>query len=189
MNKKEISCKRCVMDTTDKTIKFDKNGFCTNCNEFFRKNQNIPLEEERIKKFNQIVNLIKRSQKGRKYDCIIGVSGGVDSSYLAYIVKNAGLNPLAVHLDNGWNSEIAASNIRKLVQKLDIDFYTQVINWEEFKDLQRAYLKASVLDVEAITDHTIAATLYKLAAKHKIKYIVGGGKYCYRRNNSKIMDF
>jgi N-acetyl sugar amidotransferase len=117
---------------------------------------------------------IKAAGKKRDYDCVVGVSGGVDSTYVAWLAKEYGLRSLAVHCDNGWNSELAVKNIENIVKKLDFDLYTHVINWEEFRDLQLSYLKASVVDIEAITDHAIIATLYQVAAKNKIKYILSG---------------
>jgi len=108
------------------------------------------------------------------YDCIIGVSGGVDSSYVAYVVRQLGLRPLAVHLDNGWDSELAVSNIKNFLNKLDIDLYTHVLDWEEFKQLQIAFLEASTPDSEVPTDHAIMAVLYKEAAKRNIQYIILG---------------
>ena len=119
---------------------------------------------------------IKSSKKNNKYDCVIGVSGGVDSSYVAYILKKEfKLNPLAIHLDNGWNSELAVRNIENLLSKLEIDLYTHVIDWEEFRDLQISFLKSSVANSEIPTDHAIVALLYKIAEKENIKFILHGG--------------
>jgi N-acetyl sugar amidotransferase len=125
-------------------------------------------------KINEIVTRIKNSGKGRRYDCIVGLSGGVDSTYLAYQVSKFGLRPLAVHLDNGWNSEISVKNVENIVGRLKFDLYTHVINWEEFKNLQLAYLRASVIDIEAITDHAVSAILYRMAAHNKVRYIISG---------------
>jgi len=164
------------MDITDPTITFNEKGVCSNCVEYEKKvKENVLFGEEGIKKLNEIAEKIKKQGLGKEYDCVLGLSGGVDSSYVAYITKKLGLRPLAVHLDNGWNSDIASSNINQIVKRLEIDLKTLVINWEEFKDLQLAYLKASVVDIEAITDHAISATLYKLANEHNIKYIISGG--------------
>ncbi len=168
-------CTRCVMDTTDPEIKFDENGVCNHCKRY---EELVRLKlltgEEREKRLKEIVGKIKRYGKNKKYDCIIGVSGGVDSSYVAYIAKKLGLRPLAVHLDNGWDTELAISNIEKILKKLDIDLYTYVVDWEEFRDLQLAYFKASVVDIEVVTDHAIIAALYDIADKRKIKYILSG---------------
>ena len=168
-------CTRCVMDTTDPEIKFDENGVCNHCKRY---EELVRLKlltgEEREKRLKEIVGKIKRYGKNKKYDCIIGVSGGVDSSYVAYIAKKLGLRPLAVHLDNGWDTELAISNMEKILKKLDIDLYTYVVDWEEFRDLQLAYFKASVVDIEVVTDHAIIAALYDIADKRKIKYILSG---------------
>lgn len=159
----------------DPYITFDEKGICNYYYEYFE------LEKKHVKKgeegkvfFNQKIDIIKASGKNKPYDCILGLSGGVDSSYLAYLAKREGLRPLIVHFDNGWNSELAVKNIENIVSILGFDLYTYVINWEEFRDLQIAYLKASVIDIEAITDHAIRATLFKLAAKHKINYFLSG---------------
>jgi len=117
---------------------------------------------------------IKADGRGKKYDCLIGISGGVDSTYVAYLVKQLGLRPLAVHLDNGWNSELAVKNVENIVTRLGYDLYTLVINWEEFKDIQLSYLKASVVDIEVVSDHAIFSTMYKLAKEKQISYIISG---------------
>ncbi|OFY24688.1 MAG: hypothetical protein A2X02_01475 [Bacteroidetes bacterium GWF2_29_10] len=169
--KKYQECTKCVMDTSDEDIFFDKKGVCNYCNEFNNSKINVPNPD----KLNKQIEKIKKDGKGHEYDCVIGLSGGVDSSYLAYIVKEEfGLRPLAVHLDNGWNDELAVKNIENIVRKLDIDLHTHVINWEEFKDIQLAYLKASVIDIEAITDHAIFAVLWEIANKNNIKHILLG---------------
>lgn len=169
-------CTRCVLDThDDPSITFDKEGICSHC-------RNYELIEKRVVKrgtegeveLKKIVATIQKSGKGKAYDCIIGLSGGVDSTYLALQARKLGLRPLAVHFDNGWNSELAVKNIENIVSKLNIDLITYVIDWEEFKDLQLAFLKASVVDIEMITDHAILATMYRLAIKHDIKYILSG---------------
>ncbi|MEM9077493.1 MAG: N-acetyl sugar amidotransferase [Bacteroidota bacterium] len=171
-------CTRCIMDTTDPDITFDKQGVCSNCKRFdevyFKRI--IPVEE-RDQKLRELINEIKKKGKGKKYDCIIGVSGGVDSTYIAYLVKKWGLRPLAVHFDNGWNSELAVSNIEKTLQNLDIDLYTHVVDWDEFKDIQLSFLKASTPDAEIPTDHGIIALLFKLASKYNIKHILNGHNY------------
>jgi len=177
-NKREYQiCTRCVMDTTDPDIVFDENGVCNHCIGAIKGLEKIRIEseEERKKKINDIVNTIKESGKGKKYDCIIGLSGGVDSSYLAYVVvKRLGLRPLAVHLDNGWNSELAVKNIENIVKKLNIDLFTHVIDWEEFRDLQKAYLKASVLDLEVLSDNAIVVAIHNLLKKYNLKYFLIG---------------
>ncbi|MBW7845357.1 MAG: N-acetyl sugar amidotransferase [Bacteroidia bacterium] len=168
-------CTHCVMDTSDPDIEFNKDGVCNHCLKFEELiKQHIPGSEESLKKLSKLIERIKKDGKGKEYDCIIGLSGGVDSSYVALLVNKFGLRPLAVHLDNGWNSELAVENIENIIKKLNIDLYTIVIDWEEFRDLQLAYLYASVIDIEAISDHAIIATMHKLAKKNKIKYIISG---------------
>lgn len=170
-------CKRCVMDTSDPEIVFDENGYCNHCTNSIRQLKDIYFIDPEIKKqkLDKIISKIKYAGSGKKYDCIIGLSGGVDSSYLAYVaVKEFGLRPLAIHLDNGWNSELAVKNIENIVNNLSIDLYTHVINWEEFKSLQQAFLRASVIDIELLTDHAIGETLYRLSKKFKLKYFLSG---------------
>lgn len=171
-------CTRCVMDTSDSEITFDENGFCNHCIDYFERMSKLVYQGEISDiQLSAMVAKIKASGKNQKYDCIIGVSGGIDSSYVAYLAKKMGLKPLAVHLDNGWNSELAVSNIEKILQKLDIDLYTYVLDWEEFRDLQLSFLKASVPEIETPTDMAIPAVLHQLAAKHNVKYIISGGNY------------
>ena len=168
-------CNRCVMDSTIKVIDFDKKGVCNYCKTYeHRVLTELYKEPERTNKLNLLVEKIKKDGKNKDYDCVIGVSGGVDSSYVAHLVKEFGLRPLAIHLDNGWNSELAVQNIQQLLNKLDIDLYTHVIDWEEFKDLQRAFIKSSVENLEIPTDHAINALLLKMADKYEIKYILNG---------------
>ena len=163
------------MDTSDPKITFDADGVCNHCRGYDKiaKEELLPPDKAK-KKLDEIVSEIRLTGKNNKYDCIIGLSGGVDSTYLALLVKKLGLRPLAVHFDNGWNSELAVKNIENIVNKLGIDLFTYVINWEEFKDLQLAYLKASVIDVEVPTDHLIFAVLYKLAKKNNVKFLLPG---------------
>ncbi len=173
-------CTRCILSTEDDTdISFDEHGVCNHCHLFDEEYaKRILPEEERKKKLNELITNIRQAGKGKKYDCIIGVSGGVDSTYVAYLVKEVlGLRPLAVHLDNGWNSELSVSNISSIIKKLDIDLFTHVINWQEFRDIQLAYLKASVIDLEATTDNAITGILYKTASRYGIKYILSGENF------------
>jgi N-acetyl sugar amidotransferase len=169
-------CSKTVMDTIgDPDITFDENGVCNYFYEYSAKLKiRVPPLEEGKRKLEAMVKKIKVSGKGKDYDCIIGVSGGVDSTYTAWLVKELGLRPLAVHLDNGWNSELAVKNIENILYKLDIDLYTEVLDWEMFKDLQLSFLKASTPDSEIPTDHAILSVMYKLAAKYKVKYIISG---------------
>jgi N-acetyl sugar amidotransferase len=164
------------MDTiSNPEITFDENGICNYVQEYERMAlMRIPPEGEGMKRLEELIKKIKASGKGKDYDCVIGVSGGVDSSYLAYLAKKWGLRPLAIHLDNGWNSELAVDNIERILNKIGVDLYTHVLDWEEFRDIQLSFLKASTPDGEIPTDHAITAILYKMAAKHGIKYIVSG---------------
>lgn len=167
------------MDTTDPDITFDENGVCSHCHTFARiaKETCIEYEKGGKEKVLKIVDEIKKVGAGQQYDCIIGVSGGVDSTFVAYKVKELGLKPLAVHLDNGWNSELAVNNIEKTLRRLNIDLYTYVIDWEEFKDLQIAFLKSSTTEGELPTDHAILAVLYRVALEQHIKYLIVGGNH------------
>ncbi len=168
-------CTRCVMDTTDPEIEFDEKGVCNHCHYYDERLKNkVFTGEEGRRRLAKIVDDIKREGAGKDYDCVIGVSGGVDSTYVAYKVKELGLNPLAVHLDNGWDSELAVKNIEQVLKKLKIDLYTHVIDWEEFKDLQLAFLKASTPDSEIPTDHAIVSLMCQMTAKIGVKYIVMG---------------
>ena len=171
-------CLRCVMDTSDPDIKFDEEGFCNHCETFLEESKVIkPEGEERELLLSNLIAKIKEGGKNHKYDCLIGVSGGVDSSYVAYIVKELGLRPLAVHMDNGWNSEESVKNIRNLCTKLNIDYESYVLNWEEFKDIQLSVLKSSIVEVEIPTDVAIVSILHKVASRNNIKFIIGGGNY------------
>ncbi|MCU4175082.1 N-acetyl sugar amidotransferase [Carboxylicivirga sp. N1Y90] len=168
-------CTKTVMDTTDPNISFDAAGVSNHYHDYQRAAQNNLLPEpQRSEKLHQLVEKIKKDGQGKKYDCLIGLSGGVDSTYVALLVKQYGLRPLAVHLDNGWNSELAVHNVNNIVNTLDFDLHTLVVNWEEFKDIQLAYLKASVIDIEVVSDHAIQATMWKLAKERNIGYIISG---------------
>jgi N-acetyl sugar amidotransferase len=168
-------CTRCIMDTSDPDILFDENGICNHCHGYDMLVRTEIWDEDTVKKkLPLLIDKIKKSGEGKEYDCIIGVSGGVDSTYVAYKVEQLGLRPLAVHLDNGWDSELAVKNIERVLKKLNIDLYTEVLDWEEFSDLQLAFLKGSTPDVEIPTDHAIEAVMMKVAAKYKIKYVLMG---------------
>ena len=164
------------MDTiADPFITFDEKGISNYYYDYKKaENERVLTGDSGREKLAEIVQKIKETGKDEPYDCIMGLSGGVDSTYVAYMAKQLGLRPLAVHFDNGWNSELSVMNIENIVNKLGLDLFTYVINWEEFKDLQLSYLKASVVDIEAITDHAIFATLYRLAGEKNIKYILSG---------------
>ncbi|MEO3865724.1 N-acetyl sugar amidotransferase [Rheinheimera fenheensis] len=171
------TCSRCVMDTTDSKIIFDNNGVCDHCIDF--ENNVAPnwhTDERGDAELKKIIAKIKEDGKDRDFDCIIGMSGGADSSYLLHVaVKEYGLRPLVFHVDGGWNSQIAVNNINVMIEKLGLDLYTEVINWEEMKDFQLAYFKAGVANIDVPQDHAFVATLYNFAAKYKIKYILNGG--------------
>lgn len=166
-------CKCCVMDTSDKEIIFDENGVCNHCKSA---KEILKNAEEKRKDFNlaDFGEKVRIAGIGKKYDCIVGISGGVDSCYVMYLVKKMGLRPLAVHIDNGWDSELAVQNIRNLLEKLGIDLYTYVVDWQEFRDLQLSFLKASTPDSEIPTDHMIFPVMGMLAHKYKCKYIIMG---------------
>jgi len=170
-------CSRCVMDDTVRGITFDEAGECTFCKIHDEIENKYKLGEETTRQLNDIVATIKRQGKGKDFDCVIGVSGGRDSSYTLYMAKKMGLRPLAVHFDNGWNSEHAVSNIKNLCKKLDVELHTVVADWEEFKDLQRAFLKASVPDAEVPTDWVIFSVLFQQAQKAGVKYIIHGHSF------------
>lgn len=170
-------CRRCILDTNDDpAIRFDENGVCNHCRSFDRLQlQRINPDPEALKKqLDQLVAQIKAGGQGKKYDSVMGVSGGVDSTFLALKAKELGLHPLVVHFDNGWNSELAVKNIENIIHKLGFDLHTHVNNWEEFRDLQLSFFKASVLDIEMLTEQAIMAMLYKLARQHGVKYILLG---------------
>ncbi len=168
-------CTRCVMDTSDSDIQFDEKGTCNQCRRYEELMRSILCsDEEKHQKLKSLVNKIKEKGKNKEYDCIIGVSGGVDSTMVAYTVKKLGLRPLAVHVDNGWNSELSVKNIEQTCKVLDIDLYTRVLDWEEFKDLQLSFLKSLFINVEMPTDHAIMAVLFQIADEKKIQYIISG---------------
>ncbi len=162
------------MDTTDPHITFDDKGNCYHCTDLKRRQDLLGSLEERSRVLESLVSQIRTRGKRLKYDCIIGISGGLDSSYVALKCRELGLRPLAIHFDNGWNSEISVNNIENTIKKLDIDLETHVMDWEQFRDLQLAFLKSGTPDIEIPTDHGILACLYKAALKHRVKYILSG---------------
>lgn len=169
-------CTRCIMDTSDPDISFNEEGVCSHCINFETKAvRNWFPNEEGRKKLDLIVEKIKSENKDREYDCILGLSGGVDSSYLAYIARKVfNLRMLAVHVDAGWNSEIAVKNIETMVKKLGIDLYTHVVDWDEMQDLQVAYLKSGLANQDVPQDHIFFSVLYDYAHKNGIKYVLHG---------------
>ena len=178
-NTKYKVCRNCVMDTSDSKISFDDKGICDHCRTYY--NDILPkwhTDEKGDKALKEIVKKIKNEGEGKDFDCLMGMSGGIDSSYLLYImVKKYGLRPLVFHVDAGWNSQIAVNNIERLVDGLGLDLYTEVINWEEIRDLQLAFFKSGVSHIDTPQDHSFFATMYKFASKHNIKHILTGGNY------------
>ena len=168
-------CARCIMDTSDPDIVFDAAGLCNHCTGWFARAQLcvLPLAE-RERQLALLVDEIKRHGRGKDYDCIIGVSGGVDSSYVAVKARELGLRLLAIHVDNGWNSEKAVGNIKRILDPLRIDLSTKVLNWKEFRELQLAFLRASTPDSEIPTDHAIVAAFFEASRRHRIGYCLSG---------------
>ena len=171
-----ITCKQCVLNSDDDAnLKLDANGICNHCLNYYKDRNSFVLEgQEGEIILRDTIDKIKKYGKNKKYDCIIGLSGGVDSSYVAYLAKKFGLNALCVHFDNGWNTELAVMNIQSIVDKLGFDLITYVIDWGEFRDLQLSYLYASVVDIEVLTDHAIYGSMFKISKEYNIKYVLGG---------------
>ena len=169
-------CSRCVMDTTDSKITFDENGVCDHCRNFDTHIKPYwKSKENDFEGLERLAAQIRKAGKGREYDCILGLSGGADSSYLAYIAKEVmHLRPLAFVVDTGWNLNVAVENIEKIVKGLDLDMYTEVINWKEMADFQLSFFKASISSQDFPQDHAIFAGLYNYATKHHIKYVLTG---------------
>ena len=176
MTHKHITCASCVMDNTDSGIIFDENGVCDHCNTFNHHTlPNWNMIQQDGTALDRLIQKIKKNGLGKDFDCIIGMSGGIDSSYLVYLAKvQFGLRPLVFHVDAGWNSQVAVNNIEKLIDGLGLDLYTEVIDWEEMKDLQLAYFKSGVPTIDTPQDHAFFATMYKFAEEHNVKYILTG---------------
>src|SRR5690349_7987590 len=172
-------CSNCIMDTSDSNITFDSRGWCDYCNNYYTNIlPNWHPNEEGERQLAPLLEQIRRDGRGRDHDCIIGVSGGVDSSYVTYIAKEKfGLRPLIFHVDAGWNSQEAVNNIEKLVDALHLDLHTEVIDWQEMQDLQLAFFKAQVPHVDTPQDHAFFAALYNFAAKNGFKYVLTGANY------------
>ncbi|MHC1682795.1 MAG: N-acetyl sugar amidotransferase [Clostridiaceae bacterium] len=184
-------CTNCVMDTSDSLIQFDEKGVCDHCNNFY--NNILPnwhTDHIGAKQLDEIVEKIKRDGIGKRYDCIIGISGGVDSSYLLYYAKEKlGLRPLAFAVDTGWTLNVAVENIEKIVKGLGVDLYTEIVNWNEMKDLQLSFFKSQVPYQDTPQDHVIFASLYNYAVKQGIKYVLTGANYsteCVREPNEWV---
>jgi aminotransferase len=169
-------CARCVMDTSDSEIQFQSNGECSYCQEFDTETSLrwFPNDEGE-KLLDDIYAKIRHESRNQEYDCILGLSGGVDSSFLALKVKEAGLRPLVVHVDAGWNSELAVYNIEQIVKYCGFELFTEVMDWEEVRDLQLAFLKSGVANQDVVQDHAFFASLYHFAVKSGIRYVISGG--------------
>ncbi len=172
-------CSNCIMDTTDPNISFDERGYCDYCRNFYENIlPNWHPDERGEAELASIAERIRRAGKGRDHDCLIGVSGGVDSSYVAYLAKEKlGLRPLLFHVDAGWNSEVSANNIQRLVDGLGLDLFTEVVDWGEMKDLQLAFFKAQVANVDTPQDLAFFSALYNFAARNGFRYILTGGNF------------
>lgn len=172
-------CTRCVMDTSDPNIIFDDSGVCDHCHGFDRDVKPNWFPDERgHNKLSAIVAQIKKEGRGQEFDCIMGMSGGLDSSFLLHkVVAEYGLRPLVFHVDAGWNTDIAVNNIQVLTDKLNLDLFTEVIDWDDMKDFQLALFKSGTPHLDLAQDHAFFATMYHYANKHKIKYILNGGNH------------
>lgn len=170
-------CSRCIMDTSDPTITFDERGWCDFCRNFETNlKPNWHPGERGIREITPLIEKIKQEGKGRDHDCLIGISGGLDSSYVTYVAKEKfGLRPLMFHCDAGWNSDLGVSNIQKIIEGLHLDLVTEVVNWEEMKDLQRAFFKSQVPFVDTPQDLALFSAIYNFAAKNGFKYVITGG--------------
>lgn len=173
-NKEYKICSYCIMDTTDRDIIFDENGRCNHCREAESLIENTKNKEKELK---ILVEEMKKNGKGKKYDCIMGISGGVDSAYVAYLATQLGLRVLAVHIDSGWNTKVAEENIEKIQKKLNIDLIRIKLDNETMKELQRAYMFSGVANLDVPQDHTFLAAMYKYSKEYNIKYMLNGSNY------------
>jgi N-acetyl sugar amidotransferase len=170
-----VVCKRCIMDNVnDPDLVIDSKGICNHCHNFDSAVAKLPPKDKAEESFKKLTLQMKQDGKSKKYDCMIGVSGGVDSTYLAHVAKEAGLRALLVHCDNGWNSELAVQNIQNICNYTGFDLYTLVLDWEEFKDIQLSFFKANVVDVELPYDYALTISIYKAALKFNVKYVLTG---------------
>lgn len=169
-------CTKCVLDTSDDpSVTFDADGVCDYCHTYDRRRRLfVDQGEDGRRALERLAENIKTSGRGRSHDCVAGISGGIDSTYTVYLAKQLGLRPLVVHFDNGWNTELAVKNIEQICNKLGFELFTYVVNWEEFRDLQLSYLRASVVDIEVPTDQGIFATLQHTAKKTDTRFILSG---------------
>jgi N-acetyl sugar amidotransferase len=181
-------CVNCVMDTSDPNITFDERGVCHHCRTFYEEVKPAwhPDEQGR-RELDVMLDRIRESGKGKQFDCIIGISGGLDSSYLAYLAKmEFGLRPLVFHVDAGWDSELAVYNIERLLDVLQLELFTEVIDWDEMRDLQLAFFKASIPHIDTPQDHAFFAAMYKFAQQYDVKWILTGGNYATECVNNPI---
>ncbi|WP_188074675.1 N-acetyl sugar amidotransferase [Pusillimonas sp. ANT_WB101] len=169
-------CSRCVMDESANDIEFNEHGVCNYCRSFELKSETVEHldAEQKQQRLNKLISEVKHQGRGKRYDCIIGVSGGVDSSWVLVKAVEHGLRPLAVHMDNGWNSELAQNNIENLINGLNVDLYTHVIEWHEYRQLMQSFFDANVIDVELLYDNAMTAVNYQQAAKYGLKHILAG---------------
>ena len=171
-------CSKCIYDESVGGIYFDEKGICNYCHLIDDLKEEYGTGKQKgLQQLESLVNTVKKSGKNKKYDCVVGVSGGTDSSYMLYLIKSWGLRPLAVHYDNTWNSAIATENIMKVLNKLDIDLYTHVVNNSEVDDIFRSFFKAGVAEIEGSTDLALAEVLYRAANKYGVKYIFEGHSF------------
>lgn len=172
-------CTNCIMDTSDSSITFDSKGHCDFCSNYYSEIQpNWHPNEIGLQKILPTIEKIKKDGEGKDYDCLIGISGGLDSSYVTYAaVRKFGLRPLMFHCDTGWNSDLGVSNIQCIIEGLNLDLVTEVIDWQEMKDLQRAFFKSQVPFVDTPQDVALFSALYKFAVKNNFKYVITGGNY------------
>ncbi len=170
-------CTNCIMDTSDSTLTFDERGWCEYCCNFHKNiAPNWHPDERGMQEIMPMIEKIKLDGKDQDHDCLIGISGGLDSSYVAYVAKEKfGLRPLMFHCDTGWNSDVGVGNIQKIIEGLDLDLVTEVVNWEEMKDLQRAFFKSQVPFIDLPQDLALFTALYNFAAKNGFKYVITGG--------------
>ena len=183
----KISCKRCLFSEEIGAIKFNEDGICNYCEIFTELLSQYPGGNIGEEAFSKIAEKIKKAGSQKKYDCVVGISGGADSSYLLYLAKKYGLRPLAAHYDNTWNSTIATKNIKRVTKKLDVDLFTHVVNNKEIDDIYKSFLQASVKEIEAPTDIGLASVLYMAAEKFNLRYILEG--HSFRTEGIAPLDF
>ena len=174
----KYTCSRCLYDTTIPNITFDEHGICNYCHLHDSLEIQYPSEKQGFSILQNIAKRIKHAGKGKKFDCIVGVSGGCDSSYLLYIAKELmGLRPLAVHFDNTWNTELSTQNMHNIVKKLNVPLEIYTVDAQEYDDIYKAFLKSGVADIESPTDIALASVLNRVADKHNVKYVLEGHNF------------